>query len=73
MQETVANMPETDATTSLSTFNSRYYLMPEMWASGELRSLKSSLSNDRKNGFVVEIGHRFDNNIEFATGYNWAG
>ena len=72
-QETVANMPETDATTSLSTFNSRYYLMPEMWASGELRSLKSSLSNDRKNGFVVEIGHRFDNNIEFATGYNWAG
>jgi uncharacterized repeat protein (TIGR01451 family) len=72
-QETVTNMPETKATTTLVAFNTRYYFIPETWMNAEFRSLHSSLSQDRKDGLVLDVGRRFNDSVELAVGYSWAG
>ena len=72
-QETITDMPETESTTWLSALNARRYLDDDTWASAEYRVLDSSLAKDQKEGLVIELGRRFDKNMEFAAGYNWAG
>ena len=47
--------------------------MPETWLSGEYRLLSTSLTKDSKEGLVVELGKRFNDHIDAAVGYNWAG
>lgn len=72
-QEKMPGLPMTEAVTSLGAINNRYYFLPETWLSGEYRLLSTSLTKDSKEGLVVELGKRFNDHIDAAVGYNWAG
>lgn len=72
-QEKMPGLPITEAVTSLGAINNRYYFLPETWLSGEYRLLSTSLTKDSKEGLVVELGKRFNDHIDAAVGYNWAG
>ncbi|OQY00354.1 MAG: hypothetical protein B6I26_08450 [Desulfobacteraceae bacterium 4572_130] len=39
----------------------------------EIRRLDNKQSNDNKDGIILELSRRFNDNIEAAVGYNWAG
>ncbi|MDP6969228.1 MAG: hypothetical protein QGG88_08955, partial [Gammaproteobacteria bacterium] len=71
--EALVGLPMAASTTRLMALNTRYYFMPETWLNAEYRLLDSSLTKDQKDGLVLELGRRFNNNIEAALGHNWAG
>ena len=62
-----------DNTISLLATLAQYQVAKDTYVSLEARTLYNKRANDKQSGLVLEIKRRFNEYIEGALGYNWAG
>ena len=71
MKETVAGYDETDNRVALWINRINYNVFKQWYAGVEYRTLSQTLGQDKKSGFIAEVMHKANQNIQLGVGYNF--
>ena len=72
-EEKIEYMDWTESRTWLAAASIGYAINNDTRLMVEIRRLDNKQANDSKDGIILELSRRFNDNVEAAVGYNWAG
>jgi uncharacterized repeat protein (TIGR01451 family) len=71
MKETVAGYDQTENQVALWINRINYNVFKQWYAGVEYRTLRQTLGQDKKSGFLIEAMHKANQNIQLGVGYNF--